>query len=141
MMTSVSYMRTNGVFFVKVFFVVLQAHKILSMRLAHSHLVYFIFLFNDKLFNVELLTLFSCISIIKLGSIVYNQNSTEAKPENIIYLRNKKTLFIFFYVKAYASIHIIKYSTSTNRIYLFIEVLRNGYNMYILHRVKGQEMQ
>jgi hypothetical protein len=88
-------------------------------------------------FNVELLTLFSHISIIKLGSIVYDQNSREVKPENIIYFRNKKTLFIFIYVRA--SIHIIKYSTSTNIIYLFIEVLGNGYNMSILHRVKGHE--
>lgn len=91
------------------------------------------------MFNVELLTLFSHISIIKLGSIVYDQNSREVKPENIIYFRNKKTLFIFIYVRAYASIHIIKYSTSTNIIYLFIEVLGNGYNMSILHRVKGHE--
>jgi hypothetical protein len=63
-----------------------------------------------NMFNIELLILLSHFYVIKLGVIIYDQNFRKSKlANNIFFIKNKMTLFVFIYVKTSASTHVMKY--------------------------------
>ena len=63
-----------------------------------------------NMFNIELLILLSHFYVIKLGVIIYDQNFRKSKlANNISFIKNEMTLFVFIYVKTSASTHVMKY--------------------------------
>jgi hypothetical protein len=63
-----------------------------------------------NMFNIELLILLSHFYVIKLGVIIYDQNFRKSKlANNIFFIKNKMTLFVFIYVKTSSSTHVMKY--------------------------------
>jgi hypothetical protein len=71
---------------------------------------WFVDLILKNMFNIELLILLSHFYVIKLGVIIYDQNFRKSKlANNIFFIKNKMTLFVFIYVKTSASTHVMKY--------------------------------
>jgi hypothetical protein len=63
-----------------------------------------------NMFNIELLILLSHLYVIKLGVIICDQNFRKSKlANNISFIKNEMTLFVFIYVKTSASTHVMKY--------------------------------
>jgi hypothetical protein len=63
-----------------------------------------------NMFNIELLILLSHLYVIKLGVIICDQNFRKSKlANNIFFIKNEMTLFVFIYVKTSASTHVMKY--------------------------------
>jgi len=63
-----------------------------------------------NMFNIELLVMLSHLYVIKLGVIICDQNFKKSKhANNIFFIKNKMTLFLFICAKTSAFTHVMEY--------------------------------
>jgi hypothetical protein len=82
------------------------------------------------------LTLFPRFSIIKLGTIVNNQNLVKPKFTNDI--ENKITLLVVISIRASTSTYLVKFSITIKMNCLLLDALKNKPVIFIIHYHKGR---